>query len=164
MSQVMNVAVMKFKNVPGSSPDAPAEYPAKVKILGSSTTLPDASGKWELMTIEQLGNLQISLNTQYKAYLTKMAVQAKIKEKIMSAMDFGQSMMAEYGSRNVYAGRSVADIKAISTKLAVVQSLLLSGSLYAAIDEVTNLTPDALVSQADKDYFLGKLKTYLGII
>lgn len=87
-----------------------------------------------------------------------------IKNKILEAMDFGRNMMAAYGAQNVLAGRSVADIQTIMSSTSKVQAALLTGSLYVALTEIANITPDGtLITQGTLDSFRHQIQDYLGI-
>lgn len=86
-----------------------------------------------------------------------------VKTRILEAMEFGKQLIAEFGASNVLAGKSTAQIAAISDKLAVVQSRILSGSLYAALSAIDELEPDTNVSAEAIAEFKAKVQTFLGI-
>lgn len=86
-----------------------------------------------------------------------------VQNKILAAMNFGQMLMVEYGAKNILAGMTNAQVRQVSDKLEVIQRLLSSGSLYCALDEMDNITPDELVTQAVIDEFKGKIQAYLGL-
>ena len=90
-------------------------------------------------------------------------MEAYVQGKILAAMDFGKDIMSQYGARNVLSGKTVAEVRTISDKLNNLQTLLLSGSLHVALDEIANTVPDALVTQADLDEFTLKIQDYLGL-
>ena len=92
---------------------------------------------------------------------TRLAVAGK--DAVMSAMDFGRDVMAEYGSRNIAAGYNVTQIKQILTDLADLQAAMLSGSLYVAKDIIDNFTATAEIPQSEIDYFKAKVDSYLGV-
>jgi len=163
MTKICYVAVRKYKNVLGAPSGAPGEYPEKVVILGENNTPPDNSGVWDVMTDFQCAALIRSLKTQWNAYQAQVAAEKYVTTRIKAAMAFGTNLMAEYGAQNVVSGKTVANIMTLSTKLATLQSLLQSGSLYAALDEIDRITPDALLTQATKDQFKVKIRKYLGI-
>jgi len=79
-------------------------------------------------------------------------------------MSFGQQIMAEYGAKNVLRGLSVAQVQSIMALTSDIQSALLSGSLYVALDEISQIIPDGiLITQTDMDDFRHKIQDYLGI-
>jgi hypothetical protein len=84
-----------------------------------------------------------------------------VKARILEAMEFGKQLMAEFGASNVLAGKSTAQIAVISDKLAVVQSRILSGSLYAALSAIDALEADANVSAEAIAEFKVKIETFL---
>ena len=86
-----------------------------------------------------------------------------VKGRILEAMEFGKQLMAEFGASNVLAGKSTAQIAAISDKLAVVQARILSGSLNAALSAIDALEPDANVSAESIAEFKVKIQVFLGI-
>lgn len=86
-----------------------------------------------------------------------------VKARILEAMEFGKQLMAEFGATNVLAGKTTAQIAAISDKLSVVQSRLLSGSLYAALIAIDTLEPDANVSTEAIAEFKAKIQAFLGV-
>ena len=86
-----------------------------------------------------------------------------VKARILEAMEFGKQLMAEFGASNVLAGKTTAQIAAISDKLAVVQARILSGSLYAALSAIDALEPDANVSVESIAEFKAKIEAFLDI-
>lgn len=86
-----------------------------------------------------------------------------VKARILEAMEFGKQLMAEFGASNVLAGKTTAQIAAISDKLAVVQARILSGSLYAALSAIDALEADANVSAEAIAEFKLKIEIFLGI-
>lgn len=159
----MNLAVKFYQddNNPQSLPD---EWPSQVRELGESTELPE--GEWTLMTLEEFEAHKAAHQAEYNTW--KIAHSAPdmvtiVKNKILKAMDFGKNLMAEYGAKNILAGKSIADIKEITSRLATLQTLLTSGSLYCALDEMNNITADELISQETINEFKTKLQNYLGI-
>jgi hypothetical protein len=86
-----------------------------------------------------------------------------VKGRILEAMEFGKQLTAEFGASNVLAGKTTAQIAAISDKLSVVQARILSGSLYAALEAIDALQPDANVSAEAIAEFKLKVQVFLGI-
>lgn len=85
------------------------------------------------------------------------------KNAVLNAMLFGKDLMAEYGGKNILRGYTTAQVKELALSLNGIQALLVSGSLYSALEEIENFTPTALVTQQDVDEFSQKIRDYLGI-
>lgn len=109
------------------------------------------------------GSDVVILNSVMANHSGSPTIQAVIGDKIQKAMDFGKKIMIEYGTKNVMRGYNVEQTRAVSIRLTELQSLLLSGSLYCARQSAIDMTPDTLVTQADKDELIAKLNYYLGI-
>jgi hypothetical protein len=109
------------------------------------------------------GDAVVAMTPAEQAQVNGAAVPAMIANRIRGAMDFGKTLMVDYGTSNVLAGKTVSQIRAISIKLSEIQTLLLSGSLYCAHATISDMVPDESVTQADKDSFLARLEAYLGI-
>jgi hypothetical protein len=157
------VAVRRWNKVVGAPVGVPLLYPEKVVLLGSSQIPPDQSGDWEIMTDFQCAELKRSMKTEWQVYQQQVAAQKIVATRIKAAMDFGRNLMAEYGAQNVVSGKTTAQVTQIATKLSTLQALLLSGSLYAALDEIDLITSDALVTDQVKAEFKAKIRKYLGI-
>jgi len=163
MSSTIYVAIRRFNKIPGAPVGVPLDYPEKIVYLGKSQTPPDNSGDWEVITEFACVNIKKALKTEWDAYQARVAAQKYIATRITAAMAFGQKIMAEYGASNVYTGKTVAEIKLIAAKLSTLQSLLLSGSLYVALDEIDLIEADSLVTNEVKNEFKAKIRKYLGI-
>lgn len=164
----MKYAVLKYKFIKERPAGIPLEWPY------SARELPDASSKRSLMpneilmTTKEFMEYKSQLQPAYNAWLRSVngmpqTPEEKVKDRILAAMNFGRELIAEYGSQNVLRGLSVQEIKLISLKLSGVQALLLSGSLYAALDEMDHIETDNLVTQESINYFKSKIRSYLGI-
>lgn len=68
----MNYAVKMFKYLSPKIVDAPGEYPAEIRPLGSGTTLPSGAG-WQLMTDAELAALQSLWQTEFDAWKSASA-------------------------------------------------------------------------------------------
>lgn len=93
----------------------------------------------------------------------KNATEEMIANRIRNAMDFGKELIVEYATDNILANRSLDEIKHISSKLAHIQLLLLSGSLYAVLSELEKITPDHIITQEVIDKYIQKIKLFLNI-
>lgn len=94
---------------------------------------------------------------------TTNAPTRSVEKAVSKAMGFGKNLMIEYAAENVLAGKTTAEVKTISDKLIDLQRLLDSGSLYVALEEMDNVVPDTLVTQATIDDFKAKIQAYLGV-
>jgi hypothetical protein len=87
----------------------------------------------------------------------------QIKAAILGAMKFGQDLMADYGVKNVLRNYNTAQTRQISADLTIIQTLLLSGSLYSALEEILAFAPTNLILEEDIAEFATKIRNYLGI-
>jgi hypothetical protein len=164
----MDLAVLKNQYVADKPAGMPNEWPAEVVELSDGVAFPpDERAGWIVMTQAEYGAHLAANRESYVAWIATQQlppdIQKIVETKIRSAMDFGSKIIVEYGARNVLSGRTVAEIRSISVKLAEVQTLLMSGSLYCARQAIIDMVPDALVTADDKSEFLWKLNNYLGI-
>lgn len=83
---------------------------------------------------------------------------------IVSAADYGFQLVRDFGTRNVVAGKTDAEIDSIleDADTLKIGMALISGSLKYARRKVSALTPFAGVTQADKDWLYQKLTDFLG--
>lgn len=89
--------------------------------------------------------------------------EALIRSRIRAARLFGETLMEDYGVRNVMSGKTTEQIRHIINKMAPMQLMLLSGSLYTALAQLDLVVPDTIVTQDDINYFRKRLKDYLGM-
>lgn len=90
---------------------------------------------------------------------SEAAVAAKLKN-----MEFGKRVIAILSVRNDAKSLSAADIVSLTNTYAVIQSLLMSGSIATAKAQIEAVTPDGtLVTQDDKDALLAEINAYLGV-
>ena len=163
----MNLAVRLYSHVDAAhKPDGiPDVWPAEVRELGSSTTLPGED--WILMTTSDYAAYIAANKSTYDAWLTSIqaanAPQQTVEKRIQDAMKFGHQMILEFAAGNVLRGLTVDQVKIVATQYAEIQQLLQSGSLYVALNEISALTPTDLVPQSILDYFRNKLQDYLGL-
>lgn len=158
-SKVYYFAVRQYKDIYGAPEGIPLDYPEKVIPLGTSQTLP--AGTWTLMTDKQLADLKKDLKSAWQAYQQRVYVEKMMTNGVKAAMEFGKQLMAEYGAKNLFSGKTSEEVKLISQRMASIQSLLLSGALPTALEEIDNLEPDSLISQAVIDEFKAKITKFL---
>ena len=92
-----------------------------------------------------------------------MGLEGQLTLRVLAAMDFGKQLMVEYAVSNIMAGKTTDEIVAISDRLARVQFLLTSGSLYGALKALNDLQTDELITEQTKQYFILKIRKYLGV-
>lgn len=87
-----------------------------------------------------------------------------VSAAILRAADFGNSLIVEYAVSNVLSGYTLEQVKDIIAKTSKVQVALKSGSLYVALDELSNIETDETVITAAKILlFKNKIESYLGL-
>lgn len=86
-----------------------------------------------------------------------------VKDRILKAMEFGKELMADYATKRVVRGAGVADTERVLNKLGYIQTSLLAGSLYVALDQLNKLAADSDVPQSDIDEFKLRISKYLGL-
>lgn len=86
-----------------------------------------------------------------------------VKNSILDAISFGNSLIVDYSVKNVMRGRTAEQIATLAGDLKDVAFLLNTGALYTALQLVMAIAPTELLLQEDKDEFIAKLTTYLGI-
>lgn len=85
-------------------------------------------------------------------------------EKVELSIKFGQSLIKEFGGRNVDANVPTVVVKSIMTKLEPVLDALTSGSLNLAIHEIDLITPDEYLSAETIAYFRQKIVDFLATL
>lgn len=78
-------------------------------------------------------------------------------------MNFGASLIAEFGAMNELSGISTTVTDQLAERLATVQQLLLAGALETAIVKLGAVTADEILPQETIDAFIARLRAYLGI-
>lgn len=80
--------------------------------------------------------------------ITAEITRKQVKEVVSKAMAFGQSLMEDFATDNILAGITQAGkTRAVSDFMLTMQSLLLSGSLYAAKDEIDAMIANGLPAE-----------------
>ena len=121
-----------------------------------------------------------SLGNQYNEYrfeaeysvviedITDEVVQQEIKDKVKSAIEFGQSILVEFSAENIMSGITQAGMtKSVRTTMAGVSNALMTGSLYDAIAEAkaipSQLKDSKFVTNARLLKYVNKVEDFLGI-
>lgn len=86
-----------------------------------------------------------------------------IDKRLLDARNYGSQLMSEYARQNVLKGITPEQARMVSERLALVQQLMASGSLYAVLDELAKITPDYWFSEADIYKYSAKIKAFLGV-
>lgn len=86
-----------------------------------------------------------------------------IAHRIQSAIEFGQSLVVEFGTMNVQSNKSSVEILQMMSLLQNVMLLLMVGSLYTAIDAIDALPVTELTPIQLKNYFKWKIQDFLGV-
>lgn len=92
-----------------------------------------------------------------------MGLELTVAVKILAAIEFGKELMLEFAVENILSGKNTDQIAILSGKLARVQMLLISGSLYAALAEMQRVEVDELLTEATKQKYILKIRQYLGV-
>lgn len=88
---------------------------------------------------------------------------AYLTDKVKGAITFGNSLIVDYAVQNIMAGKQTSEVKEILLRLTTLMSMLKSGSLYTALEELDHIQADSLITQATIDQFKGKIRSYLGM-
>lgn len=102
----------------------------------------------------------------YSGELIKMmpTEQEILKNKIMSAMDFGRNLIANCGATNIIDGMNMEQIQVIVDKTTKVHTALATGALYAALLELDLVETDEIIVTPVKIIaFKNKIEDYLQI-
>ena len=86
-----------------------------------------------------------------------------VQQKVTAAMQFGQQFMIEFATENIILGFTTDQILRMLIKYGHIQAMMLSGSLYTALDAIQSIPPDDLISQVRKEKYVKKIKAFLGL-
>ena len=87
----------------------------------------------------------------------------QLRNKVVSAIAFGQSLIVEVAVENIMLQLTIPQIIAILTKFAGIKAMLESGSLYTALAAMQQIKPDDTMTKERIDKYVNKLKKYLGV-
>lgn len=156
----MRLAVLKYQYVsnPLSIPD---EWPSEVIEIGDSDPAPGED--WVIMTMAEFADHKATHQEDYNTWLaTQSSPVTSVKAKIQAAMDFGRDLMAEYGAKNVVAGKTTVQIELILNTTANVKAALDTGSLYVALEKLADIEPDGItITASEISDFRNKIQDYL---
>lgn len=163
-----NLAVKTYEFVTSKPAGIPDEWPAEVRELGESTTLPDESGEWVLMTREEFNEYKDEHQSAYETWSASYATVESVERIIAAAKVFANSIIDRFAAENVLLGITQAGMTgAVLNKMSGVMSALLTGSLYEAIAR-TKAIPESdydatFITEARLLSFVNKIESYLGI-
>lgn len=86
-----------------------------------------------------------------------------VKQKVMSAMQFGQQLLIEIATENIMLGFTTNQVATMIAKYGHIMGMLQSGSLYTAITALEAIVPDNMITQLRKEKYIKKIKEYLGV-
>ena len=86
-----------------------------------------------------------------------------ISNAVGNAMDFGRSLIIAVATENLMLGITTAQLQAMMAKTQGIVLLLMTGSLYTALEAIDNLEPDDFLTQARITAFGNKIRAYLGL-
>ena len=166
---ITHVDVLLYSFCPNNVYSIPSDWPYLINEVSDppNTNIPT---NYLRLTIEDY-NLYVSDPTRVAAYNQVMSVvnmfigiEANINNAVNQAADFGRKIMLEYGTRNVMAGKSQADIAVIIVRMSKVQQLVLGGALYTALSELDNVEVDGtIIDNTNMTYFKNRIREYLGM-
>lgn len=105
-------------------------------------------------------------NVLYKAITSHTVIsnmEKAVQQKVTAAMQFGQQFMIEFATENIMLGFTTEQILRMLLKYGHIQSMMLSGSLYTALEAIEKIPADDLISQSRKDKYIKKIKGFLGL-
>jgi hypothetical protein len=86
---------------------------------------------------------------------------AYVSGKIIKAREFGTGVIVEFGTRNVMAGLTTAQISDMMALLNPVIASLVTGSLNVAVAEIDKITPNAILTAELKAEYRAKIIAFL---
>lgn len=99
----------------------------------------------------------------YSTPIPSPTIQAIVKGKITSAMEFGKYLMLEVGTDNILLGLNTEQIISMIIDYGHIKAMLDSGSLYTALTAIEAVQPTEIMTQQRIDKYAGMLKSFLRI-
>ena len=94
----------------------------------------------------------------------ELEAKAKIQKRLDEAKKFGQTIIDDVATENIYNQYTSMEVTYIAQRLAKIQMLLMSGSLYSALAELESLQEEPpLLSRARIDRYVYKIRIFLGL-
>lgn len=140
------------------------------KLSGELKNLPlgyieSKNGVTSVFMVNELLTEEYALLSSIVSAHTVFDMFAYVGGVISDASNFGFSLVSEFGTRNVIAGKTEAEIDAIleNPDMLKIGMALMSGSLKYARRKIFMMEPFSGVSQTDKDWMIAELDKYLGV-
>ena len=172
----MFIAFKTHSTNPNKPDGMPNEWPRGTVVqLGPSSTAPDQSGEWIVMTELEFEGYKAIHRPAFNAYQQTVGAEQEAKglvRKIVSeAISFGSNLIIDFATENVLMGITQAGkTKEVADYLADVMRYAQSGSLYEVLAEVNRLQTAGLpaelapfVTTDRMNEFKLKIEQYLGI-
>lgn len=170
-SDLSNEELM-LKNIEG----IPLEWPIEILELGDSTDLPVDGSPWILLNDNQLIAHKLKYQVDFDTWITSKKVEVStttIANKIRAAINFGNELVVSAATTNTLAGINQANkTQAFVLYCRNLTHFLVTGSLYAAIQEIDTMLADNSTEKQDLQPFLTndslikykhQIQDYLGI-
>lgn len=103
---------------------------------------------------------QSALTAIYNEHVYQTTVDA-VTSAVIRAMEFGRSIVIDYGVKNILRGYTAAQVMEASVALSGVRGLLMSGALHSAKTAIAALPEEGIVTSDDKAEFTAKIDAYL---
>ena len=151
----------------------PNEWVWGTVIEQQDSTLPDQSGEWMVLTLDQFNAYKTLYRASYNAYIEQVRQQEnlekQVKSKIIDAKRFGDDLITLFVTENVLMGITQAGkTKPVADYLQNVMRYIQTGSLHEVVNEVNSLINagvpldlNPFVSAERLDMFKQKIINYL---
>lgn len=115
-----------------------------------------------------LTGLTVISEAQAKTYgwfnYEELEAKAKIQRRLDEAKKFGQMIIDDVTTENIYNQYTSMEVAYIANKLSKIQMLLLSGSLYLALAELEAMQEEPpLLTKARIDRYIYRIRNFLGL-
>lgn len=90
--------------------------------------------------------------------------EAYVSAKIVKAREFGNTLIVEFGARNIILGLSTGQIRQVMNKLSDLTTALSTGSLNVAVDEIDSLQPDTILTTELIAEYRAKITSFLATL
>jgi hypothetical protein len=166
------LAVKLYGDVIEKPDGIPDSWPAEVRELDEYNSLPDDSGLWQVMTVEDFNTYKLSVKSEYDTWRiaksTEKAIIKKTEDLMVSCISFGQGMMIRYSAENVRLGITAdGQTGPVLTKLQPTLAALQSGSLLEAVCRIQAIPEEDYDSKyitAERvSRFVAEIHAFLGM-
>lgn len=140
---------------------------AELLKAGLSSKLSSVTQAGNILTVSTIGNLSpIDSKALYQVVVNHIIpnpYEVAVQGKIQAAILFGQKFMIEVATENVMSRFTTEQIMRMLIKYGHIQAMMVSGSLYTALQAIEAVQPDDLISLERKNRYIKKIKEYLGL-